>query len=338
MDESPSVLSVGKKCVEEGYSFVWPANGIPYMISPDNKKIVLEVEGNIPYIVKDSDFCTPMVDEQTENISKMITGHIDVGYQPEIVDYDVDPQGFKNCDADDQPCIPQKRKRRRRKKRDPSVPGEAEEEEREDPEEIEEAADEDDADDLEVDVVDGASRMVRRGTRKAEARTIQHLLTHRYRNPYFESCIRAKMRHYKTHRGAFNRRLKAFGDLVTFDFIDVQRIMDQGIHTDREIFVIRDRYTGIIWAYPSMEKFTSDVITAVNHFKGLRKIKIAYADKAPEFEVAMKKLKIPFDHSLPHHPQNNGKEQPIHHDNHYYMLARSGSTTMLLESCCGMCQ
>ena len=93
------------------------------------------------------------------------------------------------------------------------------------------------------------------------------------------------MRHFKTHRGAFKRKLKAFGDLVSFDFIDAHRVIDQGIHTDREIFVIRDRYTGIIWAYPSMEKFTADVINAVNHFKGLRKIKIAYADKAPEFEV-----------------------------------------------------
>ena len=102
---------------------------------------------------------------------------------------------------------------------------------------VEEAAAEDDADDLEVDVVDGASRMVRRGTLKAEARTIQHLLTHRYKNPYCESCIRAKMRDYKTHRGAFKRKLKAFGDLVTFDFIDTQRIMDQGVHTDREIYI-----------------------------------------------------------------------------------------------------
>ena len=82
------------------------------------------------------------------------------------------------------------------------------------------------------------------------------------------------MRHYKTHRGAFKRKLKAFGGLVTFAFIDTQRIMDQGIHTDRKIFVIRDRYRGIIWAYPSTEKFTADVINAVNHFKALRKIKI----------------------------------------------------------------
>ena len=104
LDESPSVL--------EGYSFVWPAKGVPYMISPDNKKILLEVEGNIPYIVKDSDFCSPMIDEQTENVSKLITGHIDVSYQPEIIDYEVDPQGF-NCDFDEHSYTPQKRKRAR---------------------------------------------------------------------------------------------------------------------------------------------------------------------------------------------------------------------------------
>ena len=67
-------------------------------------------EGNIPYIVKDSDFCSPMVDEQTENISRMITGDINVSYQPEIVDHEVDPQGL-NCDVDDQPCVPQKKRK-----------------------------------------------------------------------------------------------------------------------------------------------------------------------------------------------------------------------------------
>ena len=36
LDESP-VLSVGKKCMEEGYSIVWPANGVPYMISLDKE-------------------------------------------------------------------------------------------------------------------------------------------------------------------------------------------------------------------------------------------------------------------------------------------------------------
>ena len=70
LEESPSVLSVGKKCMEEGYSFVWLANGVPYMISPENKKILLEVKGNIPYIVKESDFCSPTIDEQVDYVSK----------------------------------------------------------------------------------------------------------------------------------------------------------------------------------------------------------------------------------------------------------------------------
>ena len=100
----------------------------------------------------------------------------------------------------------------------------------------------------------------------------------------------------------------------------------ESIPTERYIFVVRNQYTGTIGAYPSMEKFTSDVITAVNHFKGLRKIKIAYADKAPEFEVAMKKLKIPFDHSLPRHPQNNSLAE---RNNQFIMTT---TTTCLLEA------
>ena len=43
-----------------------------------------------------------------------------------------------------------------------------------------------------------------------------------------------------------------------------------------------------------MEKYTADVINAVNHFKGLKKIKIAYA----RFEVVIKQLKF---HSTIHY-------------------------------------
>lgn len=152
---------------------MWPANGVPYMISPKKRR-----------------FC---------------------------------PRSRATV----------KVKRRRREKYQAS-PGEGEDAAHEDPGGRDEGVEEDDADDLEVDIVDGASR--------AEARTIQHLLTHRYKNPSCESCIRAKMRRFKTHTKAFKRKLKAFGDLVTFDFIDTRRIIvDQGIHTDREIFVVRDR-------------------------------------------------------------------------------------------------
>ena len=83
-----------------------------------------------------------------------------------------------------------------------------------------------DEDDIEVDVVEGESRVAKRGTRKREANSLNHKLTHRYKNPYCDSCIRAKMKHFKTRRGAYKRELKKFGDLITFDAVDTSKVHD----------------------------------------------------------------------------------------------------------------
>ena len=88
--------------------------------------------------MKDSDFCSPMIDEQTESISRLITGHIDVSYQPEIIDHEVDPQGF-NCDLDDHSYnLHETREDGRKKKRNQASPGEDEDMDHEDPEEPDE--------------------------------------------------------------------------------------------------------------------------------------------------------------------------------------------------------
>ena len=71
-----------------------------------------------------------------------------------------------------------------------------------------EDAAEGDEDDIEVDVVEGEPRVAKRGTLKREANSLNHKLTHRYKNPYCDSCIRAKMKHFKTRRGAYKRKLK----------------------------------------------------------------------------------------------------------------------------------
>ena len=42
LDETPPVLSVGVRCMEQGYSFIWPADSRPYFIRPDHKVIELE--------------------------------------------------------------------------------------------------------------------------------------------------------------------------------------------------------------------------------------------------------------------------------------------------------
>jgi hypothetical protein len=50
LEHSPPVLSVGKRCMEEGYSFHWPAGRNPYLIAPDGVKHVLEVDNMVPYL------------------------------------------------------------------------------------------------------------------------------------------------------------------------------------------------------------------------------------------------------------------------------------------------
>ena len=46
----PWVLSVGKRCVEEGYSFIWVARTTPVLISPSGTQIPLVVNNNVPYL------------------------------------------------------------------------------------------------------------------------------------------------------------------------------------------------------------------------------------------------------------------------------------------------
>ena len=189
-----------------------------------------------------------------------------------------------------------------------------------------EAREDDDDDVIDVDEEDGGVRLSKRGTLKNEARSKLHLLTHRYKNPYCESCVRAKMKHRKTFRGAFQRKLTKFGDLITFDYVDNRRIAEQDYGDDKTIFVIRDRYTGMLQSYPSARKDTDAVIRAVKQFMGRRKIREAYSDDAPQFDKAMKALKIPMDTSLTGKTKHNSLAERT---NQFVLVA---TTTCLLEA------
>ena len=43
LEDTPSVLSLGKRCMEQGYTFVWPSGREPYMINSEGDKIKMEV-------------------------------------------------------------------------------------------------------------------------------------------------------------------------------------------------------------------------------------------------------------------------------------------------------
>ena len=124
-------------------------------------------------------------------------------------------------------------------------------------------------------------------------------MTHRYSNPYCDSCIGAKMRHFKTRKNAFERKLVKFGDLITFDFVDMGKALEIGWREHKELLVIRDRFTGMVLGSPVPDKSTETVVRAIKGFIGDRKVTCAYSDSAPSFEAAMRELGIPLDKSLP---------------------------------------
>eukprot|EP00435_Cladocopium_sp_Y103_P008870 s3097_g2.t1 len=55
LDDTPSVLSMGKRCLDLGYSFVWPAGKDPYMIDCNGNIIEMTVKDYIPYMNLDQE-------------------------------------------------------------------------------------------------------------------------------------------------------------------------------------------------------------------------------------------------------------------------------------------
>jgi hypothetical protein len=48
---TPSVISVGKRCVEMGYCFHWPPySESPFFVKPDGTRVNCLVKNNIPYL------------------------------------------------------------------------------------------------------------------------------------------------------------------------------------------------------------------------------------------------------------------------------------------------
>ena len=50
MQNTPSLISIGKRCMEQGYTFTWPAGELPVLQGPGGKEIVLDVLNNVPHL------------------------------------------------------------------------------------------------------------------------------------------------------------------------------------------------------------------------------------------------------------------------------------------------
>ena len=282
LDDTPSVLSVGKRCMKQGYGFVWPPGDNPFMINPDGKRISLFVSGDIPYVRAGSQKSVAHDDEMAATIKSILDNVKEEDPENALnavaatvnaaPSEEGDPDDFaEGCSPDEIPHeVPEEDVPADEAGRPPDPPDEEDEREHED----------DDEREIEVEGEGAPTRKAKVGTlMKAEAKTLAHLCTHRYRNPYCEACIRAKMKHYRTVRGAF-KSLKSWGDLITFGFLDMRRAADMGVGNDdeaREVLVVRDVATRVIAAIPTPSRFTDDVVEALERQIGRRKVKLAYS-------------------------------------------------------------
>ena len=188
-----------------------------FMINPEGKRISLFVNGDIPYVRAGSQKSIAHYDELASTIKSIleqgkeenpekalnavVTTIVAAPGEEEVPDGSAEEYSPDFIPDE----VPREEVPAEEAGRPPDPPDEGDDDERE----------------IEVEGEGAPTRKAKVGTLKAEAKTLAHLCTHRYRNPYCEAFIRAKMKHYRTLRGAFKRELKAWGDLITFDFLDM---------------------------------------------------------------------------------------------------------------------
>ncbi len=171
LESTPNVISMGHRCMELGYTFIWRARQTPFLICPNGKKIDLVVKHNVPYLPPSE--CRP-----TRSIEKDLDFECAVGTKIDVKKSQFEsstPAGpsshggsssssaVPTANLDDE-SIPI-----------PPVPDQSDDE---------------------------------IYTLGQEAKTTRHLMTHLPFNPYCSTCQRAKWRMLKGESGWRNRETR----------------------------------------------------------------------------------------------------------------------------------
>ena len=233
LPETPKVLTIGGLTMDAGCHFIWRANRNPVIILPTGQKIECEVHGRIPY-VRTGMPALPAVEKdgaapESRPAALDVVPALPPGESPPFLL----PAGLPPADA------------------------------------IAEIAEVDDRLD-ESSEVDGpaiGADDVNKHDWKAEALSLEHLLTHTPKNPYCDVCQRAKVQRVQCRR----HRLRGpapenFGEQCTADHVVAYSERSQGITGDRSALVIGDRATGWFQGMPITGKGTADTHEALLAF------------------------------------------------------------------------
>ena len=198
LESTPSLLSLGKRCLEHGYRFVWEPFAEPKFYDPHGTPVPIEVIHNIPYlypseitVVSNKSRQQPLYSALPATVmlhDKVVgcgesSGSRGPGTAPSSSSRDVPP---------DPPVVEE-------------APPPPEAEHRED--------------------------RVKRDL-KMEAKSLSHLMTHLPKNPHCEICQRAKMENVTSYRGQgldLMHSFEKFADHITLDTMVLHDLKNRGI-------------------------------------------------------------------------------------------------------------
>ena len=132
---------------------------------------------------------------------------------------------------------------------------------------------------------------------KAEAKTIEHMMTHFPKNKYCLTCMHAKCPRVAHRKGAMSKHDKAtkFGDWCTGDHLIFRSDASKGSNNERDCFMCLDKATNWLGAYPVYSKSADETRKAIRKFAGKQKIRFFYSDDAPEIKKACEDENIPHE-------------------------------------------
>ena len=319
LEDTPSVISVGRKCIKEGWDFVWRAFSRPYFRKPDGPKIKLEVHDYVPYLPSSTgvamttlgmNYVSPCTEEASSSEASLSKVHEEskalpvessvaedddpmyseaedeFEYEPEISPEDL-PSEDEHISGEVAPGPPSA-----------VTPGYGDEEKTAEQSE-DEKGDEGPPTDVESDerlVIKPREeeRSAGKEALRREACSLQHLMTHTPKNPFCNICNRARMTKKTARSHGESKHVKAekFGDHVTADHLINFGERNEGDDGELVAMVFKDVYTDVRYCYPSASKHTRECVAAMKHFIGPKvEVGVFYSDEAPELKRAAAEMK-----------------------------------------------
>ena len=141
-----------------------------------------------------------------------------------------------------------------------------------------------------------------------EAKSEEHLFTHRPKNPFCETCVRSKMQAPQARRrhGSSSVDAKAVGDHVTADHV-VSNDETYGFKGEWNALVVKDVFTQFRYFYPSARQDADSCVRAFQHFtKPDDHVGIFYSDNSGEIAAAVKSMGWRHVLSQPYVRQSSG--------------------------------